>query len=401
MALVGLERLLPARVAVDPRLRDRALGPGRVRGTAVELITAVRASPLEADPIVRERLRAARYLHSAERRLVSDGVYAWIRHGAWLAAQAGTEDAGAVWDLWVSVACGDVSEGPIAVGDEDPAVTLARYGNVPVEVAGLLISEMSDPVGFLAASNARAPLGLRVNRRRATREALAERLGADGVATRPSELAPDALIAERAFDVHANAAWRDGWFEVQDVGSQMVVVHGAPQGATLDACAGAGGKALHLVSVGAGPALALDVRPRALEELRRRAARSGARIQTRVVPPVGDWGLSGGFDTVLVDAPCTGSGTLRRHPELRFRLGRAHLDEQVALQRRLVAQAASHVRPGGRLVYATCSVFREECEGVVDAFLANEPRWKRDKPDLRVGPDTHDCDGIYVAALSG
>lgn len=396
MALVAVDRLLPERIAADPRLIERARGPGRVRGTAIELITAVQASPLQADPIVRIGLRDARYLHSAERRLVADGIYAWMKHGAWLAAIGG-EGPEAAWDAWIGWIADGV--GVVPVPDDDVAA-LALFGNVSPALARHLIADLADPVGYLAASNRRAPLVLRANRLKAHPVAVQARLAREGAAAEPSKVAPDGLVVAKALDLRGLGALRDGWCEVQDEGSQLVVPFAEPSGGFIDVCAGAGGKALHAAALGASPVVAMDVRRSALDELEKRARRAGAAVRTVLLDASGELPRGRPLERVLVDAPCSGTGTLRRHPELRLRLDEAAIAAYPPVQRGLLDRAAVLVAPGGWLVYATCSVLEVENEGVVDAFLADHPEFSRAKDDLHARPDVEGTDGMYAAALA-
>ena len=164
-------------------------------------------------------------------------------------------------------------------------------------------------------------------------------------------------------------------------------------------CAGAGGKALHAAALGASPVVAMDVRWRALDELERRARRAGAVVRTVPIDASGDLPSGRPLERVLVDAPCSGTGTLRRHPELRLRLDADALAAYPPVQSALLRRAAPLVAPQGWLVYATCSVLRIENEAVVDAFLADHPAFARAKPDLHARPDVEGTDGMYAAAL--
>lgn len=391
MALVDETGLYPERREIDPRLYTRALGEGRVRGAATTIWQKVLEKPLRADTTVRESLREARQLHSAERRLVADGLYAAVRHHRWLAA--GGDDW---WTTWLRWANGESLEVPLPT---DPIERFALLGSLTPSFAEALWREHPQPMPFLAASNRRAPLGLRVNTHKTTRDVVAARLAEAGIPTTPMRLAPDGLVAEKRFDLHTSQLWKDGWIEVQDEGSQLVIEHAEVTGTVIDLCAGAGGKALHAAAKGVR-VLACDTRATSLEELDRRAKRAGVRIRTNALPP--DGSLPASFPTaerVLVDAPCSGSGTLRRHPELRWRLDEAELTRLPPLQASLLARGAGLVKPGGWLVYATCSALARENENIVDAFLAEHPEYARAKDDLRVGPDTHGTDGLYVAAL--
>jgi 16S rRNA (cytosine967-C5)-methyltransferase len=182
-------------------------------------------------------------------------------------------------------------------------------------------------------------------------------------------------------------------FEVQDEGSQWVVAQCGPVGGlrVLDACAGAGGKALALAAAGA-VVTAADVRERALAELSQRARDHGVRIRTWL----GELNGVGTYDLVLVDAPCTGSGTWRRHPELRWRL--RDLAALTALQASILDAAWACVRPGGRLVYATCSVLRDENEHQATAFA--ERTGAALTSQARVSPYEHGTDAFFVASFA-
>jgi len=229
------------------------------------------------------------------------------------------------------------------------------------------------------------------------------------------------------FETRVNAfglsAFRDGLFEVMDEGSQLVadLVAPPPGGRVLDACAGAGGKTLALGAALAnkGRVLALDTDGKKLEELRRRARRAGlTNVQAKSVGAgTGDVvkAVTGTYDRVLVDAPCSGLGTLRRNPEARWRLQRADVEGFPARQVALMVSYAPLTAVGGRLIYATCTVNRRENEGVVERFLAERDDfvpvpvkeiWGRERAEkvgdgmtLQLFPHRHDTDGFFAAVL--
>jgi 16S rRNA (cytosine967-C5)-methyltransferase len=249
------------------------------------------------------------------------------------------------------------------------------------------------------------------------RDALAARLAEASIHTVPSCWAPDGLRVEPPVHLYGTEAFAAGAFEVQDEASQLVaeVVAPPPGSAVLDACAGAGGKALHLAARlgGRGRVIALDA-PGAeakLVELRRRARRLGlTNLSTRL-----DHAAIAPCARVLVDAPCTGTGALRRNPDARDRLDPGAVDRLVPLQLELLGRFAEHVAPGGRLVYSTCSVLEAENGEVVAAFLAAQPDFELvplkevlgraraetigDGVFLRMRPDVHDTDGFFAAVL--
>jgi 16S rRNA (cytosine967-C5)-methyltransferase len=229
-----------------------------------------------------------------------------------------------------------------------------------------------------AALAARPPLDLRVNTLKATREkVLAELDGAGGHAT---AIAPDGIrIAPIAGDgrhpnVQAEPAFQKGWFEVQDEGSQVVaVLAGATHGMqVLDYCAGAGGKALALSATmeNHGQIFAHDSEKQRLVPIFERIRRSDNRNIQVVTKPAELAPLAGHMDLVLVDAPCTGSGTWRRRPDAKWRLTERQLDARRAEQAVILDAASTYVKPGGVLAYITCSVFEGENGGQIDAFRA-------------------------------
>ena len=260
----------------------------------------------------------------------------------------------------------------------------------------------------LEALLARAPLWIRMQT--AQPEAVFAELAARGWRWRESEVQDAACEVLDEADVTDTAAYRDGRFEIQDLGSQLVLgsVDVTRGSHWLDACAGAGGKTLQLAGfVGAtGRVDACDVRPAALEELDRRAQRSGiSNIEIRSTVPA-----DATYDGVLVDAPCSGSGTWRRAPHLKWCTTPADVEAQAARQQELLARMAKLVRPGGRLVYATCSLSRRENQEVVAAFLATQPDFTEVAPTGSCGgaagapglvflPAQHNTDGFYVATL--
>ncbi len=214
----------------------------------------------------------------------------------------------------------------------------------------------------------------------------------------------------------------DGRLEVQDEGSQLIAHIVAPKRNDLvvDFCAGAGGKTLALGALmrSQGRLYAFDVVDRRLANMKPRLARSGlSNVHPELIAHERDTRikrLSGKADRVLVDAPCTGFGTLRRNPDLKWRHTEAALGELTAKQTSILDAAATLVKPGGRLVYATCSLLPEENEAIVEHFLARHADFREGDaaaelaragialdtgPRLKVAPDTHGCDGFFAAVL--
>jgi 16S rRNA (cytosine967-C5)-methyltransferase len=229
----------------------------------------------------------------------------------------------------------------------------------------------------MAALRTRAPVFLRVNTARIRAEEAVARLAVEGVNAVPHPLAATALlVTEGTRRIRGAQAYLDGLVELQDAASQAVVEGlGAPPASarTLDYCAGGGGKTLALAAAGWGPVFAHDADPARMRDLPERAARAGARVT--VLRP-GGVAAQGPFDLVLCDVPCSGSGAWRRQPEAKWALTPEGLDRLLAVQGRILDEAAPLVAPGGRLAYATCSMLRAENEGQVERFLARTPGWR-------------------------
>ncbi|MBX9701137.1 MAG: RsmB/NOP family class I SAM-dependent RNA methyltransferase, partial [Acetobacteraceae bacterium] len=285
----------------------------------------------------------------------------------------------------------------------------------------------ADLAAEAAAMEAEAPLDLRANGLRTTRDAAQAALAAEGIETAPTPLSPWGLRVPARRPVTNTAAYREGLVEVQDEGSQIIaaLVDARPGLRVCDLCAGAGGKTLAMAAVmgNRGRITACDVNAPRLEGAARRFRRAGVDNAERHLLVAGDkWAKrrAGQFDRVLVDAPCTGSGTWRRNPDARTRTGVEDLSALVGKQREILFMSAELVRPGGLLVYATCSLLPEEDEGQVTDFLAHRadfavlplaeawaqaglrapvPEGAAQGPFLLLSPARHGTDGFFAAVL--
>lgn len=222
------------------------------------------------------------------------------------------------------------------------------------------------------ALNQEAAIYLRVNTLKCTVDQLAQQLRKDNI---PFEVVqPTCIKCLQKVPVHQWKTYQDGWFEIQDIGSQHIVA-GIPfrsNSLIIDACAGAGGKTLQLASITKNEAniIALDVVPKKLEELKRRAERAQARkIQTELITDRTVSKYSKTADVVLIDAPCSGSGVWRRKPDDKWKLTLNRLSELQALQKKVLHEYSDMVKPGGMVIYATCSLLQEENEAQVEDFL--------------------------------
>lgn len=371
-----------------------------------QIVAAARDAGPAADTLIAAYFRTRRYAGSKDRRAVRDLVYEAVRlcgerppsGRAALIALADTQpELAALFD--------GSPHAPAPIDDDEP---IARPGLVP----DWLAAELSHVA--LPALLGRAPLDLRVNMLKADREAvLAELPGAA-----PSVHAPAGIRLANPIAIEAHPLFLDGKLEVQDEGSQLIAVACAarPGMTVIDLCAGAGGKTLALAAdMGeAGRLIACDTDRTRLGRLPARAERAGVTsIEQRLLDPGRETDrladLSGQADIVLVDAPCSGTGTWRRNPEARWRMTPARLDRLVALQARLLALAATLVRPGGALVYAVCSLLDREGKAQLDAFAASHPGWVVKRPLTGVGEDRgkglllspyrDGTDGFFVARL--
>ena len=282
----------------------------------------------------------------------------------------------------------------------------AEYG---IEEAGAIAQGLLAP----------APLDLRVNLAKISRDDALARLGMEAA---PTPLSPAGIRLKGKPAINRHALFLDGSVEVQDEGSQLLAYLLAPRRGEMvaDFCAGAGGKtlALSMLMQGSGRVYAMDISEKRLRELSPRAARAGiSNVHPIVLSSENDIRakrMAGKLDRVLVDAPCSGFGTLRRNPDLKWRHGEAAIGELAAKQARILNAAAGLLKPGGRLVYATCSVLPDENEAVADAFASKHPEFavlscgellaaQRIPLDtgerLRLWPHRHGTDGFFAAAF--
>lgn len=378
---------------------------------AIELLDAIIASARDggpaADTLIARYFKERRYAGSRDRRAVRDHVYDAVRRAAerpesGRAAMIGL--AGERPDLAALFDGSPHGPAPIVQGEAE-----ASPGSVPGWLAPLLAAPVEQD-----ALLGRAPVDLRVNRLQASPAAIAP-LFPDA---EPIAALPDALRLPEGWPVEQGDPWKQGLVEVQDAGSQLISAACAAQpGMTvIDLCAGAGGKTLALAATmeGRGTLIAADTIRSRLARLDPRAVRAGATfIETLLLDQGHEAGglesLKGRADVVLVDAPCSGTGTWRRNPEARWRLTPARLDRLVGEQARILDFAAPLLAPGGVLVYATCALTDREGRDQVEGFLARHPRWTADPVAIAVGrmhgagrlltPGHDATDGFYFARL--
>ncbi len=360
-----------------------------------------------AEREVDRALRSARDLDRGGRAALAEaifGVALWRRR---LAFHSGSSDPRLLlFALLRDLAGRDDAATLCAVTHPPPAreapEALADRFSLPDWLAALFVRELGETgaAAFAEAICAPGPVCLRANTLRCTREKLAAHLAAEGLATRPTRLAPDGLVVETPRpNLLGLESARAGRFEAQDEGSQLLgaLVQAQPGDTVLDLCAGAGGKSLQLAAQlqNRGTVIAHDLDGERLQRLARRAARAGATCVEISAPRAAD--------RVLVDAPCSELGTLRRGPDARWRTSETSAAQLPALQRELLERAAPLARK--RLVYATCTLRREENEAVALAFEHAHPEFLRRAPALcatgdgffRCLPHLHDTDAFFAA----
>ena len=377
---------------------------------AIEILDQVIASARDdgppADALVTRYFKARRYAGSKDRRAVRELVFSAIRRSgerpaSGRAAMLGlAEEEARLLDLF--------DGSPHGPAPREPADAVAGASALPGWVQPLL-SELVSPDDWPALLD-RAPLDLRVNVARTDRDPMAVRF--EG--SEPTRLSPWGLRLAPDTKVDDRPEFADGLVKIQDEGSQLIALACGPREGMriLDLCAGAGGKSLAIAAAAPGAeVIATDTNRARLSQLPPRAERAGASIAVRLLDGGRELAqlaeLEGRCDVVLVDAPCSGSGTWRRNPEGRWRLTTERLDRLTRLQARLLEIAAPLVRPGGALIYATCSIIRAEGADQARNFLGRHSSWivqevpfdggRSDGPGRLLTPAHDATDGFFVA----
>lgn len=372
-----------------------------------EVIASVRDDGPPADSIVTRYFKHRRYAGSKDRRAVRELVFQAVRNCAERPVSGRSAILGLIGEdpQFISLLGEPRGPAPLQEGEE-----IADSALIP----HWLENELSLLVGKdeLPALLERAPLDLRVNVTTISRDEL---LGQFSNAS-PTPISPWGIRLPVDSRIDNHPAFKSGLIEVQDEGSQLIALACEPRDSEriLDLCAGAGGKSLALAAAAPGATiLATDTNRARLSKLLPRAKRAGASIEVRLLDPsqerdtLAEWRKS--FDLLLVDAPCSGSGTWRRNPEGRWRLTPERLERLAALQQRLLDIASELVKPGGRLVYAVCSLLSREGAVQIDRFLSGRSSWISEETPISGGrldgkgrlltPGHDRTDGFFVARL--
>ena len=436
---------------------QRPLREDLITAAALEAYGSVRHEGRLSDRALEFTLRNRKQLFAAERRAVAERVYALLRRQRtvdWMLERV-RPGFGAMTSTTADLL--RLAASRVLHGEEvrevsassalppDDARALAKLPDaandllelpfaqrfpIQASVPDFLAQKLVDQLGpdaerMMEAMNERAPLTARVNTLKSDREKLLFRLREEDVECRPAPLSPLGIFLETRINAFSLESFKQGLFELQDEGSQLLgMLVDPPPTRVVDACAGAGGKTLQLAAEmkNRGELFAFDVDEGRLEELRRRARRAGVHnTRVRVIPQTGEEAvravadLAGKADRVLIDAPCSGTGTFRRKPDARYRLTPQELIVHTQRQRELLERFSAMVKPGGRLIYGTCSVLREEDEDVIHDFLRAHPEFsvfpaEKMLPEkvgpkvtregfLRLFPHLHGTDGFFGAVL--
>jgi 16S rRNA (cytosine967-C5)-methyltransferase len=432
--------------------------PGARIQATVEILAETWSGKEPPDRIVDDYFRKRRYAGSSDRRAINDMLYRVIRHRArldwWIGRTGSTAEPGPRTRVIAELALEDKSSPdhiaamfsgarhcPEPLSAEETTLATALYGrplthedmsrSVALEYPDWMDRSLSqlwgdDLARQMSALNQPAPVDLRVNLLKATREQAHASLTSEFIEAEPTALSPIGLRLMGRPRLAGTAAFRKGWVEVQDEGSQLIslLVGAHPGMRVVDFCAGGGGKALAIAGAMAdagavhGEIWACDISGFRLERMIPRLQRAGAEaVRTKVVAARNDPWVdenAGTMDRVLADVPCTGTGAWRRDPDARWRFTPDDLDDLMGVQQRILGMAARLIRPGGRLVYATCSLLQEENERQFAWFLENHSDFRAlpidevwaetvggppppSGPCLRLSPASTGTDGFFCA----
>lgn len=379
-----------------------------------------------ADKVIQRQLKAQRKWGSSDRRLFAEAVYDIVRWWRRLLFAAdvpwpecdrpagGDEDvlqrAIEAWCLLNGVELGrGISRSGLTVEGVrgtwmEPSLSRAVRHSIPDWLDQWAFAQIGERwESLMSILNQSAPVYLRANRLKTTPEKLLVHLKAEKIAAQSA--GDDAIRLEKRANVYLTPSFHAGHFEVQDLNSQTVARELAPEPGerVIDACAGGGGKSLHLAALmkNKGRIIAMDVVEKKLAQLRDRSTRAGATCietrwidSTKVVKRLAD-----SADRVLLDVPCSGLGVLRRNPDSKWKLSLEEVVRLMALQKDILARYSAMCRPGGTLVYATCSIMPDENERQVAAFLSqNETGWELESQRTRE-PESGGGDGFFLARL--
>lgn len=426
----------------------------------IDLLELTGSARIPMDATVGDYMRNRRYIGSKDRAEIVERLYTMTRHHSrigWWLMHLGLPDTGRNRTL-VFLSLQERKSSQVITGlfdgskfsasplDTDELAILDRLETEKYEHPEMPVdTRMECPPGYadvlhqlygtefereMAAMQIPAPLDLRVNLIHGNRTEVEKSLRADGIQTNPTPFSPWGLRVQGKVYLSETKSFRNGDIEIQDEGSQLIALTcGAKPGMqVLDYCAGAGGKTLALASAMSlegrpkGRIVAMDIEASRLEKARQRFRRAGAHDIIEVRPLSDErhrkWlkRQKQTFDVVLADVPCSGTGTWRRNPDMRWRHFGPALEDLIRTQSEILERVCMAVKPGGRLVYATCSLLPQENEEQIEVFLKNHPDFSLvpfesiwNSPEtlptgcqrfMRLSPGRHNTDGFFAAALT-
>ncbi|MFT4635059.1 MAG: 16S rRNA (cytosine967-C5)-methyltransferase [Arenicella sp.] len=415
----------------------------------IDLLDEIAETNYPADRIMSHYFKQHRYIGSKDKAAISENLYTVLRnrlrfeyilnskdlgvHSRMLVALLLKMDGGDLYDTFDGDKYSPKRLRPGQLerfAELDLNVIDAAPLNVRLNVPEWISPKLEKALGDrfeeeMIATNKRATTDIRVNTLKSSIAPIKQIFSDVGYISHKTDLSPWSIRFESRVSLFALPAFKQGWFEIQDEGSQLLaLLTGAKAGQKIvDFCAGAGGKTLAIAAMmeNKGTIYACDVHTKRLEQLVKRSKRAGVHnVRTHILSSEHDKWVkkhAGYADTVLIDAPCTGTGTWRRSPDSRWNLTQESLDNLVALQQSILQSAKRLVKPGGRLLYATCSMLEEENEQQAITFLDNNPEFSAEAFDLpqslaahpqrfinngheiRTFPAMTGTDGFYVASL--
>ena len=381
----------------------------------VALLEAVLEQNLYADKIIEKTFKNHPQWGSRDRRFVAETTYDIIRWCRLLGVVADARD-GDYWKLlgaWLVYKNIAIPKWPEFALIDERMIKTNFEQDYPLKIKES-IPDWLDEIGYaelgprwgkeLHALNQQAPVALRVNRLKGDRANIQQRLQEEGISTIAPDGFPEALVLAQRRPIFKTKAFKSGLFEVQDVGSQQIApfLRVAPGMRVIDACAGAGGKTLHLATLmqNKGKIIAMDTEDWKLEELKKRARRAGAsNIEARAISGTkAIKRMANSADRLLLDAPCSGLGVLKRNPDAKWKLSVQFLNQVRDSQRKILEGYAAMLKPGGLMVYATCSVLPSENEGQVSGFLSLQKGAYELLEEKHIWP-SEGYDGFYMALI--
>lgn len=432
-------------------------------GHTQELLGIIVKSNRPADSLIETFFRSRKYLGSHDRRFIAETTYGTLRHlrkCEFILNYILTEQMGTLFDedkqlltliVYLSIT-GKAKEitpelisaqlkstrlkerlsdlvtnllKPIKIHDDN---IIQRIG-VDYSFPDWMVQRLVDQYGEIEAEkiclglNEPAPLTLRVNILKTDVEQCQAELRKEGIETLRTRLSPFGISVTKRMNIFSLKTFRDGWFEVQDEGSQLLplIIDPKPNIKLLDVCAGAGGKTLEFSALmkNRGEIFATDINLFRLEELYKRAKRAGAQnVRVQEIRTIDDLldRFKDFFDIVFIDAPCSGIGTIRRNPGMKWMVTEQTVDEVSEKQKSILHSSAPLVKYGGKLVYATCSLLRQENESLIETFLSHHPEFAITKfntnisiikktevaeasPFFSLFPHIHGTDGFFCAVM--